>query len=45
MTKEEAKQLISNICQNVRGTLADHVKIQEALKVLEIVESKNEKNK
>jgi len=34
MKKEEAKQIIINICQNVRGTLAEHARIQQALNVV-----------
>jgi hypothetical protein len=48
LKKEEAQQIIINICQSMRVTLQEHVRIQEALKVLGIIgaeEVKNGKNK
>jgi hypothetical protein len=34
MTKEEAKQLIAQVCANFKGTLQEHNAIQEAFKTL-----------
>ncbi len=33
MTKEEAKTIIRNICCTFKGTMGDHQKIQEALRI------------
>jgi hypothetical protein len=43
MKKEEALQIIKNVCAVYRGTLQEHVKIQDAIKIIE--KQKDEKNK
>ncbi len=43
MTPVEAKGIISNVCTSFRGTLADHRKIQEALRLVFTEEPKKPK--
>lgn len=35
MSKEEAYQLVAQVCAAWRGTLAEHVKLQTAIKMLQ----------
>lgn len=40
MTKQEAMQLLRQVCAIYRGTLEEHSKLQEALKVVEGLQEK-----
>jgi len=40
MTKQEAIQLLKQVCAVFRGTLQDHQQLQEALKVIEGLQEK-----
>jgi hypothetical protein len=43
MTKEEAIQLLRQVCAIYRGTLEEHSKLQQALQVIEKLEEPKEK--
>jgi phosphoribosyl 1,2-cyclic phosphodiesterase len=44
MTKEQAINLLSQVCSIYRGTLEEHKALQEALEVIKNLEEKKEKN-
>jgi predicted RNase H-like HicB family nuclease len=45
MTKEEAMQLLKQVCAIYRGTLEEHSKLQQALKVVEELQEVKEEEK
>ncbi len=44
MTKEEAMQLLRQVCAIYRGTLSEHNSLQEALNVISELIIKSDKN-
>lgn len=45
MTKQEAIQLLKQVCAIYRGTLEEHSKLQQALKVVEELQEIKEEEK
>jgi len=45
MTKEEAIQLLRQVCAIYRGTLSEHNSLQQALKVVEELQEVKEEEK
>lgn len=45
MTKDQAINLLSQVCAIYKGTLEEHQKLQEALKIVRELEEKNTNTK